>query len=189
VRGELHGIAQHGLVLGRPSAPVTIIEYASLACSPCAAVHRSVVPVVIDRYVRNGAASLEFRTIADSPRSNALAFGAYAASLQRRGWDFIQLAYLQSVSGQRAGREPSTGSSAELVAALGLDVRRWHDGLRNPEWPRLIDAAISVLKVARFAGDPVFLVRRPGQRFIVLTQPTSVGEFAAAIAKAQRTPA
>jgi hypothetical protein len=181
VRGELRGIAQHTLVLGSPRAPVAIIEYADLVCSMCARVHRTVVPEVIRRYVRTGEASLEFRSIASAPRSRNLALGAYAASTQHRGWDFVQLAYLRSSVAQ--------DSSARLALALGLDVPRWRRDLRQPEWPSLIQAALSVVRVARFAGDPVFLVRRRGteRAFIVLTQPSSVVEFEDAIAQALRT--
>jgi protein-disulfide isomerase len=178
VRGELRGIGQHGLLLGSPRAPVKIIEYANLVCGPCIRVHRTVVPLVIARYVRTGVASLEFRSVANSARSHDLARSAHAASPQHRGWDFIQLSYL------RGTRDPS----ARLVGALGLDAQRWRQDLRRPAFETLIRAAISVAGVARFQGDPVFLVRRyPGRPFVVLTEPQSVGAFAGAIAKARRS--
>jgi len=176
VRHEVASIRQRGLLLGEPSAPVQIIEYASLACDACARVHRAVVPEVIARYVRTGIASLEFRGIGDSPRAQELAVAAYAASAQRHGWDFIQLAYLRSL-------DPPD----RLAAALGLDSGRFRKDLRNPEWPLLLRGAASVLSVAHFTGDPVFLVRHVGQAFTVLTEPTSVRQFTEAIVEAQRT--
>jgi hypothetical protein len=180
VRGELGQVAQHGLLLGKASAPIQIIEYASLDCETCARVHRAVVPAVIDRFVRAGVASLEFRSFADTRRAETLALGAYAASAQRHGWEFVQLAYLRSL-------QPGTADSpARLAAALGLDGRRFAAELRNPEWPLLLKGAASVLSVAHFKGDPVFLVRRPGQSFTVLTDPRTVRQFTEAIVAAQR---
>ena len=176
-RHELASIHQNGLLLGKSSAPVQIIEYASLSCDACARVHRAVVPAVIDRYVRTGIASLEFRGIGDTPRAQQLAVAAYAASAQRRGWEFIQLAYLRALN---------TDSPARLAAALGLDAQRFRKELKDPEWPLLLRGAANVLSVAHFRGDPVFLVRRPGQTFQVLTQPTTVREFTEAIVNAQK---
>lgn len=183
VRRELRGIAQDALVLGDPRAPVTIVEYADLACATCFFVHQAVLPEVIGRYVRSGEASLEFRTVVNGTTSHNLALGAYAASSQGRGWEFVQLVYLRGA----AASEPSI----RLAAAVGLDVQQWLRDLRRPHWRPLIQAAASVVRVAQFTGDPVFLVRRREGRtaFIVLTEPRSVTAFGDAIARALRSPA
>lgn len=177
VHEELQGIPQAGLRLGRARAPVEIIEYANLTCPACARAHSTVVPQLIRLYVRRGGVSLELRPIARDARSRALALGAQSASSQRHGWDFVQLGYL------RPADEP-----ARLVAALGLDRARWQKGLRNPAWPTLLAAAASVVRVARFEGDPVFLVRRRGHLgpFVVVTEPASLQDLATAIARARR---
>ncbi len=179
---ELGGIAQHALLLGDRAAPVTVIEYADLDCASCSTVHRTVLPHVIARFVRSGEASLELRPLAARPRSRALARGAYAASTQRQGWDFVELAYARNDAGE---------APARLAHALGLDVRRWRADLGRPAWTPLILGALSVARVAHFPGYPVFLVRRRGssQPFTVLTAPRSPDAFATAIAKALRSPA
>lgn len=187
VRSELRGIPQKGLVLGSPSAPVTIIDYGHFACPTCAAVHGTVLPKVIERYVRTGKASIEFRGIAGSTASPArdLALGSHAAAAQRRGWAFVQLAYRRNLERGDASPEPS----ARLAAALGLDARGWNDELENPAWSAQVKGAADVAAVARFSTYPVFLVRardNPGAPFVVLTNPGSVGAFAGAIAKAQK---
>jgi hypothetical protein len=177
VRHELRGIAQHGLVLGSPAAPVKIVEYADLVCAACPAIHGSVVPRVIARWVRTGVASLEFRSIARGARSHDLARSAHGASPQSRGWDFIQLSYL------RRAQEPP----ARVAAELGLDAARWRRDRGRQAFEIEIRAAVSVAGVARFGGDPVFLVRAyPSRPFVVLTEPRSVDQFAGAIAKARR---
>ena len=110
-----------------------------------------------------------------------LALGAYAASSQHRGWNFIQLAYLRAL---RQTATPDT--AARLAAALGLDAHRFRGDLGNPEWPILLKGAASVVRVAGFRGDPVFLVHRPGDAFTVLTEPSTVRAFGKAIAAARR---
>ena len=187
VRAQLRGIAQHGLVLGNPKAPITIVEYGTFACPQCAGLHEHVLGTVIERYVRTGKASLEFRGVAPPAPSQALslALASYAASAQRHGWDFLQLAYRRSaergVTGQRAERP------ARLAAALGLDRRRFGADLGKPAWKVQVAAARSVAAVGRFQTYPVFLVRarsRPTEPFVVLTRPSTVEEFDGAIARA-----
>ncbi|MDP9196048.1 MAG: DsbA family protein [Pseudomonadota bacterium] len=48
-------------VLGNPDAPVTIIEYASLTCSHCAAFHRDVLPRLKNEYIATGKVRFVFR--------------------------------------------------------------------------------------------------------------------------------
>ena len=42
------------LMLGKPDAPVTIIEYASLTCGHCAAFHNTVFPKIKEKYIDTG---------------------------------------------------------------------------------------------------------------------------------------
>ena len=189
VRNELRGVSQRNLVLGSETAPVTIVEYGTFACPACSAVHLTVLPEVIERYVRTGQASLEFRGIAGDSRSRSrdLALSAHAASTQRHGWDFVQLAYLRS-SGRGTAQDTPAETAAKLATALGLDVRGWNDERAHPAWAAQVKAAASVAAAARFSSFPVFLVRArdtPEQPFVVLTGPSSVSEFTAAIEKAR----
>jgi hypothetical protein len=189
VRRQFKGIPQHGLVLGSPKAPVTIIEYGSFACPACSTVHRDLLPKVIDRYVRTGKASLEFRGIAGDASSpdRDLALASWAASAQRHGWDFVQLAYLRSLEG--ALPAPPRESPTRLAGALGLDADRLGLDATRPEWQTQVKAAANVAGVTHMTTFPVFLLRaraKPDQPFVVLTRPGSVSSFAAAVAKAQK---
>jgi protein-disulfide isomerase len=189
VRRLLRGIPQHGLVLGDPDAPVSIIEYSTLECPACAAVHSDILPTVIDRYVRTGKASLEFRSVAGDTSSPArdLALAAYAASAQGRGWNFLQLAYLRSLQGTPAGT--TAQSIARLAKAAGLDATRLELDATKPRWLTEVRAAASVAAAARMSAFPVFLVRaraKPNTPFVVLTRPGSVRAFSNAVAKAAR---
>jgi protein-disulfide isomerase len=190
VRSQLRGIAQQGLVLGSPGAPVAIVEYAKLdGCPACSRVHSSLLPAVIARYVRTGQVSLEFRAVATTDRSHDLALGAHAASPQHRGWDVIQLAYLWGRGRSQTPRESE--SSERLVRSLGLDLGRWREDRRKPLWRSLIGAALQVVNATRIEGSPVFLVRRVGYDgpFVVVTAPTTVDEFSTAIEEARRASA
>lgn len=174
-------------MLGSPTAPVTIVEYADLTRAACVAAHREIVRRLVDRFVRSGVASLELRLLAPSARSRSLARSAYAASAQRRGWEFVQLAALRSAP-------TSTGVSpqepdARLAAALGLREAAWRRSRSAARWTAELQAAENVAAVARFGSLPVFLVRgrdAQDEAFVVVAQPRRFGELVDAIARARR---
>ncbi len=49
------------VVLGKPDAPVTIVEYASMTCGHCASFHNTVLPTLKEKYIDTGKAKLILR--------------------------------------------------------------------------------------------------------------------------------
>jgi protein-disulfide isomerase len=49
------------LAMGKPDAPVTIVEYASMTCSHCANFHNKILPVLKEKYIDTGKVRLVFR--------------------------------------------------------------------------------------------------------------------------------
>jgi hypothetical protein len=186
VEAQLRGIPQRGLVLGRTNAPVTIVEYADLLCTQCAAVHDEVLPAVIAGAVRSGRASLELRPVVGSSASGALAVAAYSAGVQGRGWQFVQLAY------RRIGIAGSPPEPARALAgALAINLPRWRGDLGRASWKTDIAGALDVVQVAGFSVYPVFLITNAQQSptkaplpYVVVTDPASAHSINVAIAKA-----
>lgn len=88
------GIPQRGNVLGRPSAPVTLVEYVDLQCPFCQAFETQVLPKLVPRYVRTGEVKLVLRPIAFiGPDSERGRLAALAAARQNRLFDFSELLY------------------------------------------------------------------------------------------------
>jgi hypothetical protein len=185
VRAELRGLRQRGLVLGRRSARVTVVEYADLICPACAAVSTAVLPAIIAHFVRPGIASIDFEPLSDSPRSDRLALGAYSAGVQRAGWDFVQLVYLRRGGSSGGPLEPA----GDLVSALRLDRARWRSHLRRRRWANAIQGAATIAVVGGFTTFPVFVVRRAGKRAraTILTPPISLARLSAAITAARHS--
>ena len=180
VRRQLRGIPQHALVLGSPTAPVTIVEYGHFACPTCAAAHRDVLPRG-DRALRahrQGEPRVPRRRRRDAvPRARPRA-GAAAASAQRRGWDFVQLAYLRGLE------KPGPPGNAVGVARPARDRARPRHGARGttsssgrrgsrrsrpPPTSRPSPACPRPIRCSCSARG-----RSPEQPFVVLTAPSSV---------------
>ncbi len=98
-------------VMGNATAPVTVIEYASLNCSHCADFHKNVLPEVVKKYIATGKIKLIFR---DFPL-NAMALKAAQLSQcmpEDRYFPFIKTLF----ENQEAwGHDHSTDPEATLT--------------------------------------------------------------------------
>lgn len=94
VQREFKGIPQHGLVLGSPKAPVTMITYVDLQCPACRAFETEVMPSIVSEFVRAGKLKVEARPIhIIGPDSLPARNAAIAAARQNRAFNFMQVTY------------------------------------------------------------------------------------------------
>ena len=70
-------------ILGKPDAPVTIIEYASLTCPHCAQFHNEVLPELKERYIDPGKVRLIYRDFPLDQMALAAAALAHCAGPER----------------------------------------------------------------------------------------------------------
>lgn len=123
----LAGIPQDGTALGRPDAPVTLVEYGDLQCPYCSAWTHEALPVLVDKYVRPGKLRIEFRGMAFiGPESETGLRAALAAGEQDKLWHVVDVLY------HNQGHENSGWLSDETLRVVGasiegLDVDRMLD--------------------------------------------------------------
>ena len=56
-----------GFLMGNPNASVKLVEYGSMTCPHCAAFEEEGVPALVDKYVKTGRVSFEFRNYVRDP--------------------------------------------------------------------------------------------------------------------------
>src|SRR4051794_20864612 len=157
-RRLLAGIPQHGVTLGRPDAPVRVVEFADLQCPFCRAFAVDQLPALVRDYVRPGKVRMDFRSLtfigADSERAARV---AEAAAGQDRLWDVVDLLYANQ------GRENSGWATDALlrrvVAALpGLDARRVFAERGGAAVTARLREAATLADRSRIESTPTFLV-------------------------------
>jgi protein-disulfide isomerase len=117
------GIPQQGNVLGKATAPVTLVEYVDLQCPVCRAFETEVMPTIVGSYVRTGKVKVEARTIAFiGPDSDRGRRAAIAASRQNRLFDFEQLLYANQ-GPENGGWLDDSMVTAAAKSVPGLDVQ------------------------------------------------------------------
>lgn len=159
----LRGVPQSGVVLGRPGAPVTLVEFADLQCPFCRDWNRQTLPVLVNEYVRTGKLRIVFGGLAFiGPDSETALRAALAAGAQNRLWNVVDLLYANQ------GAENGGWVTDELVREIGssvsgLDVERMLER-RNSTAVSDEIAAISRSAVrAGVSGTPSFGIGTTGK--------------------------
>ncbi len=168
-RALFAGIPQHGVELGKETAPVTLVEFGDLQCPACAAYAENTLPTIVSRYVRDGRVRLVFRGL-DSIGSDSLRAARMAGALgeQNHLWEFIDLMY------KNQGAENTSYVTDRYLEALasaipGADVDQALRERNSAAVQAEIDQAHSEAQQLHLQSTPSFLLGRTGQPGRVLS--------------------
>jgi protein-disulfide isomerase len=179
------GIPQDGLSLGRPDAPLTLVEFADLQCPFCRDYSVQVLPQIVDRYVRSGELRLELRVLRFlGPDSATAAAAAAAATQQNRLWQFADLFY------KRQGAENSGYVTHDFLqdveADSGVRGGAFARGMAAPPAERLARDAERHAQHLGVEGTPSFFIGPTGGALRPMpVSELEFGAFAAAIEAAR----
>jgi protein-disulfide isomerase len=183
VDGLLHGIPQGRLVLGRPAAAVTLVEFGDLQCPACKGYSEEVVPQVIEGAVQHGEAKLDFRNYTIiGPESIPAGAAAIAAGKQGRGWNFVEIFY------RNQGEEDSGYVTDEFLTAVARaagvpDIAAWNRERKSARVLAEVKETTAEAKSLGFTGTPSFAVEGPRTDGLeALSPPSSAGDLESAIA-------
>jgi protein-disulfide isomerase len=163
VEREFGGVPQRGFVLGRGGARATLIEFADPQCPFCGQFARDTLPTVVRRYVRPGRLRLRLELLTslgdDSVRIGRL---AAAATLQRRGFELLELAYLNQ--GDEGSRYATDDYLRRIARATpGLAAAKALRAADSAAAQHVLDAASGVASRLGVTGTPTFYVEQRGQ--------------------------
>jgi protein-disulfide isomerase len=156
------GIPQQLNALGNPKAPVTMVEFGDLQCPACRAFALDGLPAIVREYVRPGKVKLVFAGLAFlGPDSETALRATYAAGLQSRLWNFLDLLY------RNQGAENSGWVTDELLRAAakaipGLDVGTMMAARRTTEVDNALLATQQQASSARVNTTPTFFAGPTG---------------------------
>jgi hypothetical protein len=174
----LAGVPQHGAVLGRPTAPVTLQYFGDLECPVCRGFTTQALPSLIQRWVRPGKLKIEYRSLETATRQPEVfadqQVAALAAGRQNRMWNFLETFYAEQ------GEEDSGYVTEGFITGVarqvpGLALARWSAGRGDPALARTIASDAQASANGRLNGTPAFLIGRSGSSPRVF-QPSSFTE-------------
>ncbi|MEH3054680.1 MAG: thioredoxin domain-containing protein [Patulibacter minatonensis] len=195
-RSLLDGVEQHGLTLGDPKAPITMLEFLDVQCPFCRDHQLDQQPTVIKDLVRTGKIQLRMQPVAlpqmgeDSEAGRAVVL---RESHVDKAWDFVNLFYLNQ-------GDEGTGyvTAAYLQRLLGAipgatkDVTRTIDA-RDEKLASEIDEHAKAI-AEKYAADgknfgtPAFAIARTGAKIddyepVYIESDDGAGTLAAAVAR------
>lgn len=185
VNRELAGIPQNGMVLGKPNAKVTVLEFGDLQCTACKGYSEDALPQVIENQVRSGEARLAFRNYTIiGPESKPAGAAAIAAGEQGRGWNFVETFYRNQ--GSEDSGYVTDGFLTAIAKAAGVrDIAKWNADRKSERVLDEVARSTSQGEDLGFTGTPSFAVEGPGISGLeTLGTPGSASALEAAISSA-----
>lgn len=168
VTERLKGIPQDGTTLGKPDAPVTLVEFADLKCPFCRDFSVSAFPTIVDKYIRDGKVKMVFQAqtfVAEQITpgdSRDAATMAEAAGMQNKLWSFVDLFYANQQD--ESTRFATDDWLRELGAEVpGLDVDKAMADRDSDEVDKALTAASDAFAEAGFSGTPSFQIGKTGE--------------------------
>jgi protein-disulfide isomerase len=162
----LAGIPQHGDVLGRPTAPVTLQYFGDLECPVCRSFTTQALPSLIHRWVRAGELKIEYRSLETATREPEVfadqQTAALAAGRQDRMWNFLETFYAEQ------GEEDSGYVTASFIRGIatqvpGLDLARWSAARTDVTLAQTLASDAQAAQNDGLGGTPAFLIGRGGR--------------------------
>jgi protein-disulfide isomerase len=184
VERNLDGLPQKGLILGEPSAEVTLVEFGDLQCPVCRDFAVKVLPDLVDSKVRTGEARIEFRNWAIlGEESETAAEAAVAAGGQGRGWNFIELFY------KNQGIEHSGYITEDFLTSVAegagiADIARWDRDRAGSDARTAVQRSGAEAVRLGFEGTPSFAIEGPSTNGLEPVEAGTLGEFEALIEEA-----
>lgn len=156
VPGPLGDVAQ-----GSPDAKVTIVEYASLTCSHCAAFHRETYPTLKERYIDTGKVRYVLREFPLDPLATA-GFMLARCDGDSKYYPIVDMLFQQ----QRAWAftDKPLDALRQMMRQAGFSQEKFDSCLRDQ---KLYDAVNTVknrgMEAFKVDSTPTFFIN--GQRF------------------------
>jgi protein-disulfide isomerase len=185
VKQLLSGVPQKGMVLGNPSAKVTLLEFGDLQCPVCKGYSEEVLPQLIEGQVARGEAKIDFRNYTIiGPQSTPAGAAAIAAGEQGRGWSYVELFY------RNQGPEDSGYVTDSFLTAIARgagvpDIAKWNADRKSKHVLAQVASTTSEAESLGFTGTPSFAVKGPASKALkTLGTPGSAGDLESAISAA-----
>jgi protein-disulfide isomerase len=141
--------------LGKPNAPVTIIEYASLGCPLCSAFHKKVFPKFKAAYIDTGKVYYIYR---EFPIGASSAAAAQAARCVPEKHYFRVSHKFMANRDQWNGRQPDPDHLYKIVQDTGLSRAAFDSCMANQKISEGIDWVKQQGRKFSVKGTPTFFV-------------------------------
>lgn len=153
-------VAAEGYRLGRPDAPVEIIEFADYECPVCSQYAMVTEPDVRARLVETGLARITYFDFPLDMHRNTwgASMAAACANDQNRFWEMHDRLYAGQLEWNTQATATPKGVFRGYAKELGLDVAAWEACYDARKHLARIQASRAEAERRRFTGTPAFII-------------------------------
>jgi protein-disulfide isomerase len=181
----IRGIPQEGLRLGRPDAPVLLVEFADPQCPFCREFALKTFDSIVRRYVRPGKVRMELRLVDFLGRdSNRAARALLAAGQQDRLWH-ATTRFFALQQPENTGYVTDAFLRRVLSGIAGLDIGRAMAARETPDVDQELGAVHSMQSRYGVASTPTLLIGRDVASLRTVSEQTPSPEQIAATIDAE----
>jgi protein-disulfide isomerase len=160
-RSLIDGIPQSGVTLGKPNAPVTVVEFADPQCPFCKEFSNGQLPQIIRQYVRSGKAKLELRLLSFIGSDSVKAARVLsAAGKQNKQWQSLDLLYRNQ--GTENTGYMTEGFLRQILTGAGANANAAINGAGSPDVSSELGTAQTMASRYAVSGTPTILVGPSG---------------------------
>ncbi|MET0558297.1 MAG: thioredoxin domain-containing protein [Solirubrobacterales bacterium] len=170
------GVPQDGMVLGKPSAKVELIEYGDLQCPVCKGYSEEILPQVIENKVKTGNARVAFHNFTIiGEQSLPAGAAAVAAGEQGRGWNYLELFY-RNQGEENSGYADDAFLEAVAKASGVKNIAQWNKERKSSAITDEVKATTAQAQRYGFTGTPSFAIKGPNTNGVELLGTLSTPE-------------
>ncbi len=168
-----------GMSIGRPDAPLTILEFADFQCGGCQRWATFMEPLIKERLVNTGRARYVFYDFPLAMHANAFlaARAGRCANDQEKFWEFHALVFQNQ--GKWSYEENAVPLFVEYAGQAGADEGRFEECLRSDRFAKEVSESVKLGESLGVGGTPTIFVN--GQRLQDI--PGDYSQFAAELEK------
>lgn len=147
-------------LLGKASAPITIVEFGDFQCEFCDRFAKETEPQINATYIQSGKVNMIFKNfVTHGPDSITAAIAAQCTKDQGKFWNFYDILY------KNQGAENSGWASADNMKKFasqipGLNTQKFNSCLDSAKYKSFIDKDNTLAISSGFQGTPTFVIEK-----------------------------
>jgi len=160
-RLSFHSLVQQGSpFLGKPSAPVTIVEFGDFQCDRCARFAKYTEPQINQTYIQTGKVNLVFMYFPIyGPDSTPAAMAGQCANDQGKFWNYYDILF-KNQGPANFGWASIDNLKKFASQTSGMNMQKFNSCLDSQKYLSIVQNDLALATSSGFQGTPTFVIER-----------------------------
>jgi protein-disulfide isomerase len=147
-------------LLGKSSAPITIVEFGDFQCEFCDRFAKVTEPKINSTYIQAGKVNMIFKNfVTHGPDSMTAAMAAQCAKDQGKFWSFYDILYKNQ--GPENSGWANAGNLKKFASQMSeLDKQKFDSCLDSAKYKSFVDRDNALAISSGFQGTPTFIIEK-----------------------------